>query len=94
MRKIEKLMIEAIKNKTNWSLDNTIVQYCSVADTSAVFLYSNHIGTFMHLYKGFRTDLVTLSRWHSPTTKSRLRALGVNVYTKKGVTYLNDKAVN
>lgn len=36
----------------------------------------------------------TLEQWPSNTTKSRLRALGCNVYTKKGVTYLNDESIN
>ena len=31
-----------------------------------------------------------LKRWPTVTTKSRLRALGVNVYTRKGITYVND----
>jgi hypothetical protein len=36
---------------------------------------------------------VTLSRWSTNTTKSRLRALGANVTTRKGVTYLNNVAI-
>jgi hypothetical protein len=105
MRKIEQLMINAINNKTNWKLDNTEVVYLPAVDTtmhariehSKVYLHGNHIATINHdaPHKGLVTaNPMTLSRWPSPTTKSRLRALGVNVYTRKGVTYLNDRAVN
>ena len=38
------------------------------------------------------TNTDTLRRYPTNTTKSRLRALGVNVTTRKGVTYLGDGA--
>ena len=91
MRSIEIKMIDAIKNRANFKLDNTQVVYHTDTNTSAVFLHGNHIGTYMHLSGTFRPDLETLKRWPTPTTKSRLRALGVDVSTRKGVTHYNGK---
>lgn len=93
MRVIEKAMVDAINAKKNMQRDNTRVVYYPDTNTSGVFLYGHHIGTFMHITGTFRPDIETLERWPTPTTKSRLRALGVKVYTKAGKTYLNDKEV-
>jgi hypothetical protein len=92
MRKIEQQMIDAINNRLNWRLDNTLVQPIDDIN-SAIYLHGNEIATV-----NSRTGLVmvntqTLRRWPTPTTKSRLRALGANVATRKGVTYLNNVAI-
>jgi hypothetical protein len=92
MRKIEKQMIDAVNNCRTWHGANTSV--FSIDDINcAVFLHGNHIADV-----NSRTGLVmvnkyTLSKWSSVTTKSRLRALGANVTTKKGITYLDGIAV-
>lgn len=93
MRKIELQLIEAIKAKSNFNKDNTFTTYCPVTNTTAVFLHGNHIGTYMHLYDGFRPDINTLKRWPTNTTKSRLRALGVSLTQKKGVLYIDGVAI-
>lgn len=93
MRVIEKAMANAISAKKNMKSGNTTVAYCPITDTSAIFLHGNHIGTYIHISGTFRVDIETLKRWPSPTTKSRLRTLGVNVYTKAGKTYLNNEAI-
>lgn len=96
MRKIEQQMLNAInsiRNNTSakgWSNDNTIVT--NAGDRAKVFLHGNHIADV------FNTGVLdvnadTLARWPTPTTKSRLRALGANVATRKGVTYLNNVAI-
>ena len=96
MRKIEQQMNQAVNNiqhnqgAKGWSNSNTIV--VNAGDRAKVFLHGNHIADV------FNTGLLvvnieTLARWSTPTTKSRLRALGVNVCTRKGVTYLNDVAI-
>jgi hypothetical protein len=96
MRKIEQQMVSAITNiqhnsaSKGWSNGNTIVT--NAGDRAKVFLHGNHIADV------FNTGVLdvntnTLARWPTPTTKSRLRALGANVATRKGVTYLNDVAV-
>lgn len=85
-------MIQAINSRKVWSLDNTKVTPIDDVN-SAIYLHNNHIADV-----NSRTGLVmvnasTLARWPTPTTKSRLRALGANVTTKKGITYLNDQAI-
>lgn len=93
MRAIEKAVIQAINAKKNLQKDNTIVIYYPDTNTSGIFLHGNHLGTFMHISGSFRPDIETLKQWPTPTTKSRLRALGVNVYTKAGKTYIDGKEV-
>jgi hypothetical protein len=97
MRKIEKEMYSAIVNGYNWSKGNTKVMTDSDTTGSAyVYLHGNHIAT-VRFCMGMMTDVEvnkeTLAKWPTPTTKSRLRALGVNVTTKNDVTYLNGVAV-
>ena len=94
MRKIEQLMVAAIKNKKDFHLDNTTVIIDTVNDKANVFLHNNHIGEYVYGQDCFMVNKSTLEQWPSNTTKSRLRALGCNVYTKKGVTYLNDEPIN
>lgn len=91
MRKIEQQMMTAIMNRKSWQGGNTTV---SIRDENSVsvFLHGNHIADVWSL--GFiSVNQETLRQWSTPTTKSRLRALGANVATRKGVTYLNDVAI-
>jgi hypothetical protein len=97
MRKIEKQMMDAVINKTNFTKDNTGVFFISSAESgnphgarSEIFLHNNHIADFWHESKTLDVDVRTLSRWPTPTTKSRLRALGAHVTTKNGVTFLDN----
>ena len=96
MRKIEKQMLNAIEQRKEWKNDNTAVFYVSTCESgnpfggrSEVFLHGNHIASFWHKFSSLEVNEKTLARWPSRTTKSRLRALGANVTTKKGATYLN-----
>ena len=90
MRKIEQDMLRAIANRTNWKCGNTEVR-CPFYDTQHVYLHGHHIAEIFH---GKPTaNRQTLARWPTPTTKSRLRALGINVYTKNFTTYLDDEEV-
>jgi hypothetical protein len=92
MRKIEKQMVDAINRRIDFSSANTLV--IKIDDVnSAIYLHGNHIAD-VNSHNGFvmvNTD--TLRRWSTNTTKSRLRALGANVSTRKGVTYLNNVAI-
>jgi hypothetical protein len=69
MRKIERLMNEAVNEALNWKSGNTEVK-TDLSNNSRVFLHGNHIatvgGTFMQIFDG---------GWQSNTTKSRLNAL-------------------
>ena len=94
MRLIESQMNNAIINKTHyWSKDNTVVMYHPQTDESFIYLHSHNIATYSHFHPKVIPNLGTLAKWPTRTTKSRLRALGVDVYTRKGITFVNDKEV-
>jgi len=56
-------------------------------------LHKHHIADFLHDDRKVQVNVKTLARWSTVTTKSRLRAMCVNVYTKNYVTYLDDVAI-
>jgi hypothetical protein len=92
MRKIEQQMISAILNRKSWQSGNTVVTIRTDASMS-VYLHGNHIAD-IDCPTGFvLVNQETLRNWQTPTTKSRLRALGADVRTSKGVTYLNNVAI-
>ena len=92
MRKIEIQMLNAIYNSKSWQSGNTSVR--PIDDVNcAVFLHGNHIADVNGGTGFVMTNTDTLRRWSTPTTKSRLRALGANVATRKGITYLNNVAI-
>jgi hypothetical protein len=101
MRKIEKQMLNAISSKVDkWMNNNTSVFYVSAIESgnpfgarSEVYLHGNHIADYWHESGSLEVNSRTLAQWSTPTTKSRLRALGANVATRKGITYLNDVAI-
>jgi len=96
MRKIEQQMLNAVRSRKNWHSGNTMVML-RIDGTMSVYLHNNHIAEIGSIVGADRDYLVvnteTLRRWSTPTTKSRLRALGANVATRKGVTYLNNEAI-
>lgn len=93
MRLIEKQMIEAIEKRLNFRKDNTDVIQCEYLGFAEVRLHGHTLGTYLYSDDVFYPNPDTLREWPTNTTKSRLRALGVNVYTKKGVTYLNGQTL-
>ena len=95
-------MLNAIHNKLDkWMNNNTAVFYISASESgnpngarSEIYLHGNLIAEYWHdLPTPLEVDTATLARWSTPTTKSRLRALGAKVTTRKGVTYLDNVAV-
>lgn len=87
MGTIEKNMLNALRESKSVSLANT---YVSVnGEEKAVYLHNNKIALFTcgKLY-------VSLCGWNSVTTRSRLRALGVNITTKQGVPYIGGESVS
>lgn len=96
MRKIEQAMNNAIRAKKDLNQGNTAVYFLGARETgnphgsrSEVFLHGNHIADYWHETGTLEVDSRTLARYPTNTTKSRLRALGANVATKRGVTYLD-----
>lgn len=99
MRKIEQQMLNAIESKRNWSLDNTLVHIENGGGNpfglrAEIYLHGNHIADYWYDDKKLDVDTRTLIDWNTRTTKSRLRALGASVKTRKGVIYLNNVAIN
>lgn len=95
MRKIEKEMNYAVAQGRNWSSANTMVRVEPETRERNVYLHGHHIATVeVHKagwgWSGHVTpNLKTLSNWPTNTTKSRLRALGVDVYTRNHTTYVD-----
>jgi hypothetical protein len=94
MRQIEKEMLRAIGERTNWRKDNTEVCVAKVNDRRimSIYLHGNHIAD-IRVNGSVETNLDTLADWPTPTTKSRLRALGVNLTQKAGVISIDGEAV-
>ena len=90
MRVIEKKMVVAIKQGRNFTSGNTHVKIDF--NTAHVFLHGNHIATVINEGTPI-VNLDTLRAYPTPTTKSRLRALGVEVYTKQGITFVNGEEI-
>ena len=90
MRKIEQQMVDAIEAGVSWSKDNTAVDHNDLTGLIKVYLHGHHIATRSVLSTGSRLWSInydTLREWPTRTTMSRLRALGFDVYTRKGVAY-------
>ena len=88
MRKIEQQMNDAIQNRRFWCKDNTMVH-----SDGMVYLHGNHIATVTPDSGEIKVNLYTLRRWPSMTTRSRLRALGADLVSIKGVLHLNGKSI-
>lgn len=89
MRKIEKQMNVAISRQENWAKGNTTVHIMPDSLRAYVHLHGHHIAT-VSPDGSVEVNLETLDDWPTVTTKSRLRALGVPVQTRKGRVYVND----
>mgnify|MGYP003630141075 CR=1 FL=1 len=104
MRKIEAEMIAAIQAGNTFLKDNTEVRAVHVlGETEAddfevmnVYLHGNEIASVFHAGtpdECTTVDLGTLRRWPTRTTMSRLRALGVDVCTRKGEVLIDGVAL-
>jgi hypothetical protein len=101
MRNIEKQIWQAIHAKKSFKSVNTYVEYLpelnepmhSRIEYSKVYLHGHHIASYAYELARVDYNLMTLAQWPTRTTKSRLRALGVNVYTKNGCTYVGEKLI-
>lgn len=96
MRKIEKEMNRAIDGGLDWHKANTEVITVGGFRSylSGVYLHGHHIANVYCNMAGDRKvtpNVNTLSAWPTRTTMSRLRALGVDVCTRKGVVHLDGK---
>ena len=80
MRKIEERMVSAILHCRCWCEANTAVFCDGLSHHFAVKLHGNQIAEGQTgMGAGFTVTHATLCGWDTPTTRSRLRALGVDV---------------
>jgi hypothetical protein len=100
MRQIEKEMLTAIKEKREWVKGNTAVFIENAGnpfgDRAEIYLHGQHIADYWYEApedEKLDVDEYTLFAWPTNTTKSRLRALGADVYTKDGVVFSRGQAV-
>ena len=85
MRKIEREMCAAVKERRNWKSGNTEVKVRKDGATTrvTVYLHGNDIyETIEDSSTGFKKAGFTLAGWNTNTTRSRLNALGVGVYQR------------
>ena len=85
MRKIERQMLNAIANNSDWQSANTRVEFDADTNESKVYLHGNHIAdvadNYIRIYDG---------GWQSNTTKSRINAiLGEHGIAGEGVFQKN-----
>lgn len=99
-RKIEREMVKACAACRSWAGSNTKttpfvtpVTYGKLSGRVgvSVFLHGNHIAEVVD--GQVLVNVETLTRWPSNTTKSRLRALGVNLVQKNFELYIDGKLV-
>jgi hypothetical protein len=99
MRKIEMNMNAAVMLGRDWSEANTSTKKIYGADAKvSVYLHGNHIATVWGACHGrdqwtVEVNTRTLGEYPTRTTMSRLRALGVDVCTRKGEVLLNGEAI-
>ena len=89
MRKIESEMIKAIREKRDWKSGNTEVVQVRARNGinyADIYLHGNHIATAHPDSWDSRpwayANTGTFKEWPTRTTRSRLRALGVNASIK------------
>ena len=86
MRTIEEKMCKAIKARKNFKSGNTRVEICP-DKTARVYLHGNMI--YAESIKGWR--VFTLAGWNTQTTRSRLRACGVDIRQKNFTPVYNGR---
>lgn len=92
MRKIEENMRHAAYHNKKFNSVNTTVLPIDESNC-AIYLHGNEIAV-VNSNTGFvMVNKNTLRAYPTNTTKSRLRALGVNVYTKNHQVYLNNERI-
>lgn len=87
MKTIEKNVLQAIRERKTRTFGNTSV-YCE-SNFVAVSLHGNNI------YRDEDGEIfVNLCGWNTATTRSRLRALGIDICQKNWCAYLNGERIN
>ncbi len=97
MRQIELCLVAAIRKNDKFKMGNTEYRPFGADHTGAVLLHGNVIARILpgDEVSGFGVIPVeaTFCTWPTPTTRSRLRALGVDASIKNGVACINGVAL-
>ena len=97
MRKIEREMNNAVRNKIAWSKNNTLTTFDNTIENCFVYLHGNHIATYNHVDRSLS---LLDGGWQTVTTKSRLNALcsefkpGFGVFQKNWQWFISDRLNN
>lgn len=99
MRKIEQQMIEAIRSGDNWKSGNTEVRHSIEAGIfyADIYLHGNLIAVATprtwDSYACATPNRAMFTAYPTRTTRSRLRALGVNASIKDGAAHIDGMEV-
>jgi len=102
MRKIEQQMIEAIKENRDWKHGKNAQGYPAMEvshfrnngiNYAEVFLHANHIATVHKDTGEVIPNKYTFRNWPTVTTRSRLRALGVDASIKNFAACINGEYI-
>lgn len=88
MRQFEKEMLRALNARKNWCNSNTAVELAFGG--VLVTLHGNNI---FAIHPNGKKEF-TLAGWNTPTTRSRLRALGVDICQRNYSAIYNGKSIN
>ena len=86
MRKVEQLMLEAIRDNRNFSSKNTKVR--NRHGVSYVYLFKHRIAIISSNKRKFN-----MCGWNTVTTRSRLNALGAGITQHRHVPFFNGKVL-
>lgn len=84
MKKIERAMCEALENRTPWAGGNTTLTIDEETGLATVRLHGHKIFAKTRGGKSW----FRIAGWNTVTTRSRLRALGVQITTKDFAPYV------
>ena len=104
MRVIEKKMNEAINANQDWRHGKNAKGYPAMEvshgrcirtgmNYADVYLHANHIATVNKDTGKVVPNIQTFRNWPTTTTRSRLRALGVDASIKNGAAQINGEAI-
>ena len=88
MRKIDILTRDAFHANKEIRISNTIIEVNSFC--VKLYLHGNCIAV---KYLNTGSIVCSLAGWNTPTTRSRLNAIGANIRTKKNVVYCGSNIV-
>ena len=87
-------MVQAVNEHRNWSSGNTEVWVHDGGGKTTIFLHGNRI--YHHNVEERDGNVInfTLAGRNTPTTRSRLNALGIKVYQRNNVPMFNGEVID